>query len=147
MRFMKRHIRVIIGLSLLAALFTLDIFAQTNDVPYTNSVPGIGNIQNDAIPTSKEDYWKWAIAVVVPFIMTFIKYIIPKIPSLLIPVLTPVVGLGLGFGLKALTDANLGWVDMTQAGALAVFIREVVHNAMTKGLTPASVDSAGKRLP
>lgn len=128
---MKRYQILLAGLlTAVLFMFALPAFAQTNDVPGTNSVPVIGNVENDTLPTSKEDFWRWAIAIVVPAIVMGIKKVAPVVPNWMLPLSTPLLGLALGFGLKQLGLTNWGWVDMTQAGALAVFIREVWHEAV-----------------
>lgn len=130
--FMK-EIKAIIGLSLLTVLFTVPVllFAQTHE-PATNTLPVIGDVTNDPIPTSKEDFWKWGIAFVVPVLVQGMKWLAPRIPSVVLPLTTPLLGFALGFLLNKLMGLNLGWVDMTQAGALGVFIRETWNQAITK---------------
>jgi len=123
----------------MAVLFTVSSLAQTNDG--TNSIPGIGDVAHDALPTTKEDYWKWAVAAIVPAIVLGIRKIAPSIPKGMLPIITPILGLALGYGLKRLGMTNWGWVDMTQAGALAVFVREVFHQVTTGGMS----EPAGKK--
>lgn len=106
-------------------------FAQTNTVP----VPA-------PLPTNVSQYWDLIIAAVTPLIVTGIWKLVPKIPTWVLPVSTPVIGILLGLGIDALTKANLSWVDMAKAGALAVFIREVVNQAITRQLTPPPPPSA-----
>ena len=106
---------------LLALTFTA--FAQTNGVPAAGGV---------ALPTSAAGYWTLAIAGITPLIVTGIWKLVPKIPTLVLPLITPFIGIGLGLALNRLTAANLAWMDMAQAGGLAVFIREVFNQAITK---------------
>ena len=103
----------------------LAVFGQTNTPP-ADSLP--------ELPGDVHSFWKYGVAVVTPLIVTFIHWAAPKLPKLLLPSITPLIGLGLGFELNHLTAANLGWVDMAEAGALAVFIREVTNQAITKRL-------------
>ena len=84
------------------------------------------------LPESTKDFWKYGIAVVVPIIVNLFKKIAPNIPSWLIPVSTPLLGVGLGAILKALGQSHMGWVDMAEAGALAVMIRESWNQILTK---------------
>ena len=113
---MKTKLTLILLLTL-----TLTLCAQTNGIPPIDGVP---------LPTSKVDFWVWAIAGVAPLIVAGIKTLVPKIPKLLLPVCTPFIGIGLGVILNALSTSNLGWVEMSQAGALAVFVRESVDQAV-----------------
>lgn len=88
----------------------------------------------EPLPASKSEFWTLAIAAVTPILTALIYKWIPKVPKLLIPALTPVIGIGLGLGINALGKANLGWVDMAQAGALAVFLREIINQAAKTAL-------------
>lgn len=88
------------------------------------------------LPTDVSSYWTYAISFITPLIIWIVRKAAPNIPTLLLPTITPFVGIGLGLLLNYLTKANLSWVDMAKAGALAVFIREVVNQAITKRLEP-----------
>lgn len=101
--------------------FTLALMAQTNTVP---PLPDL--------PQTVSEYWKYAIAALTPIIVWGVRKLVPKIPTVLLPVSTPFIGLLLGLGLKQLAGLNLTWVDMAEVGALAVFIREVINQAITK---------------
>lgn len=85
--------------------------------------------------SGREDIWKAVIAIVTPGIVYLIGKI-PPLPRWVLPSITPLVGLGLGLILKYLGAANLAWVDMAQAGALAVFVREVINQTITKQVKP-----------
>jgi hypothetical protein len=102
------------------------VLAQTNGID-TGTTP---------LPSSKTEFWQWAIAGITPVIIWLVSKIPADLPKPLLPILTPIVGLLLGSGLKWLGAADLGWVDMVQAGALAVFVREVVNQTITKRLQP-----------
>ena len=112
---------------------TLSAVAQTNTVP--GSTPA-------SLPTDAIGYWTLAIAGLTPLIVTGIRWFTPKVPTLVLPLLTPLIGIGLGLLVNWLAQAKLGWVDMAQAGALAVFVREVVNQAVTKRLTAATPDAS-----
>ena len=73
---------------------------------------------------TKEGMWQYIIAIVTPFIVGGIKWAIPKIPKVLLPISTPFVGLAVGFGLNAIAGANLDALTMAKMGGLAVLIRE-----------------------
>ena len=104
--------------------FTCVALAQTATNLVAPTVTGI------ALPQSKTEFWVWGIALVTPLIVAGVKKVVPKIPKLLIPITTPFIGIGLGALLNWLQKSNLGWVDMAQAGALAVFVREIVDQAV-----------------
>lgn len=112
-------------LFVIVALFVGTAFAMAADAP-----------AGEALPQTKSDLWKYAISAVTPIIVWLVTLVAPKIPKVLLPTATPLVGIGLGLLLNKLGASNLGWVDMAQAGALAVFIREVVNQAITKQLSP-----------
>lgn len=106
------------------------VLAQTNTTP---ELPA-------DLPKSVSQFWDYGIALVTPLIVMGVYKLVPKIPKWVLPTITPFVGIGLGLGVNALTSADLGWVDMAKAGALAVFVREVINQAVTKQLasnTPA----------
>lgn len=79
---------------------------------------------------SHAQQWSYAIAVVTPLIIAGVKKLVPTVPKVLLPCLAPFVGLAVGFGMNALTQANLGWLDMAQLGALGVFVRELVDQSV-----------------
>jgi len=107
---------------------TLAAFAQTN-------APGTLPVE---LPQTLSQYWDLAIAAVSPLIVTGLWKLMPKLPKAVVPLLAPVVGIGLGLLLNWLAKAHLGWVDMAKAGALAVFIREVVNKAITQPYNTAA---------
>lgn len=101
---------------------TLSLLAQTN-VPPTATSP---------IPSTKSEFWTYAIAVIVPLLVGGFRKLVPSIPPWLLPVSTPFVGLALGAGLNALGASDMGWVDMAQAGAMAVMVRESFNQLIGK---------------
>lgn len=114
--------------SLCVMTFCFAVFAQD-----TNAPAGL-----PALPHDLPSFWKYGVAAVTPVLVWAIHSIVPKIPTVLLPSITPAIGLGLGYAINALAGANLGWVDMAEAGALAVFVREVVNQAITKRLEAAA---------
>jgi len=104
------------------------VFAQTNTTP---ELPA-------DLPKSVSQFWDYGISLVTPLIIMGVYKLMPKIPKWVLPTITPLVGIGLGLAVNALTSANLGWVDMAKAGALAVFIREVINQAVTKNMTSST---------
>lgn len=113
--------KLLIVLTLMVMAIPLCVVAQTN-VPPTDS----------PLPSTTSDFWKYAIAVVVPLIVGGFRKLVPQIPPWLLPVSTPFVGIVLGAALKWLGASDMGWVDMAQAGAMAVMIRESYNQIVTK---------------
>ena len=112
------------GVFLMFLAFAL--YAQTN----TAVIP-IGV----TLPQTPAQYWDLAIAGLTPFLVGLVRKVVPKIPSFLLPLSTPLVGIVLGLATNWLANSHLGWVDMAKAGALAVFVREAYNQAVTKQLT------------
>ena len=86
------------------------------------------------LPSTTADFWKYAIAVVVPILVNVFKKLVPNIPPWLLPVSTPFLGMALGAGLKALGASHMGWVDLAEAGGLAVLVRESFNQIVVKRL-------------
>lgn len=84
------------------------------------------------LPKTVSDYWDLVIGAISPIIIWGLAKVMPKIPMPLLPVLAPVVGIGLGLLVNWLAGQNLGWFEMAKAGALAVFVRETVNQWVTK---------------
>jgi hypothetical protein len=120
-------------LLMLLSVSVTALFAQTN----TTTLPGV--------PTDLVGYWDLVIAAVSPLIVTGVAKLVPHVPKLVLPSITPLVGIGVGLALNKLAGANLSWYDMGKAGALAVFVREVINQAITKRL--ASEVPAGNDTP
>jgi hypothetical protein len=117
------HIGMWLALLVVTCVYAVSAMAQTN------APPGLGDI-----PSSAGQYWDMAIAAVSPIIVWLIRLAVPKIPAVLLPAITPLIGVGLGLILNQVANANLSWVDMAKAGGLAVFVREVVNQGITKRL-------------
>ena len=122
----------------LTAFLDHSLAQETNaltNVVTTNTLPtGVGNLPNDTVPTSKEDFWRYGIAFLEVVVVFGIRRAVPKLPGIAIVLITPLLGMALGYGLKALTDANLGWVDTSMAGGFAVWVNQVWRQA-TEGKT------------
>lgn len=108
-------------------------FAGTVVAQVTNGVPEGGVVA--PLPQSMGEFWTLGIAALTPLIVGGIYKLMPKLPKLVLPISTPLIGILLGLAVNAMGKAELGWIDMAQAGALAVFIREVWTNAVTKQLS------------
>lgn len=120
---MKKH--TLLYLLLLSLVGLMSATAQTNTPP---AAPGNG------IPTDLIGYWDLAIAAISPILVWVVSLIVPRIPKVLLPSMTPLVGIAVGLALNKLAGANLSWFEMGKAGALAVFVREVINQAITKRL-------------
>lgn len=101
------------------------------------------DVSTAPLPASTFEFWTYAIAVIVPLLVGGMKKLVPKIPTWVLPVSTPFVGLLLGFILKWIGAANLSWVDMAQAGGLAVLIRESWNQIIT---TPIKGEEKAKTV-
>ncbi len=82
--------------------------------------------------TSNSQLWTYAIAIITPLLIAGGKKLIPTVPKWALPCIAPLVGVLVGLGLNAVGAAHLSWVDAAQLGALGVFIREVVDQAVVK---------------
>jgi hypothetical protein len=129
---MKNLTRLLIWTALVAVFFLCiclpALFAQAPDP----AAP--------AIPASLAEYWTLAISGLSPVIVWAVSKL--NVPRNLLPLLSPVVGIGLGLLLNWLGATHLGWVDMAKAGALAVFIREAINQNVTQKLQAPTPPSA-----
>lgn len=125
---MKKFIYLLLA-SVACLLLLPSVFAQV-----TNAAPAF-DPATAPLPSGKTEFWTWAISIITPLIVYgFGK--IPQLPRPILPILTPVIGVLLGLIMKKLGALNLSWVDMAQAGAVAVFIRESVNQLITKQMKP-----------
>lgn len=122
----------------LLALFMLvpSLIAQVTNV-ITSTTP---------LPTTTKDFWKYGIAVAVPIIINLFKKIAPNIPKWLLPTSTPLLGMALGAALKALGQSQMDWIDMAEAGGLAVLVREIWNNTITKATEGGSHPGGTKSI-
>jgi hypothetical protein len=81
----------------------------------------------------------FGVAVLTPIIIASFKFLIPNVPSALLPCMAPFIGIIIGLGLNALGEAHLAWVDMGIAGGLGVTIREIVDQLVLKRLNPEAL--------
>lgn len=112
-------------LAILAA-FALSLvyaLAQTTNV-VSGDVP--------ALPADKGAYWNLAISAITPLFVWLAAKIVPAMPRNLLPVIAPVIGIGLGFLLNWLAGQNFPWYESGAAGLLGVGIREIFNQQVTK---------------
>lgn len=131
----KKFIDVFVLLMFLVGVFfTVSLIACPAALAATNST---GNVETNfptvSLPTKPSEYWTLIISVITPGIVYCIGKV-RSVPRPLLPIMTPVIGIVLGLALNYASKFNLSWFDMAQAGALAVFIREAVNQAITKQL-------------
>lgn len=124
----------------IALLMALFAFVLCGLAQPTNTVP---DVSGAPLPASTFEFWTYGIAIIVPLLVGGMKKLVPKIPTWVLPVSTPFVGLLLGFILKWVGWANLSWVDMAQAGGLAVLIRESWNQIVT---TPIKGEEKAKTV-
>lgn len=120
---------------MLGCFGSLTVLGEMPAIGETNTVP---DVSGSPLPATTSEFWTYAIAVIVPLIVNAMKKLAPKIPSWVLPVSTPFLGVLLGLILKWLGAAEMGWVDMAQAGGLAVLIRESWNQIITKQLNPST---------
>jgi len=94
----------------------------------TNGVPPI--VPPGTEHTDLSTFWKLAISGVTPLLVGLAKRAVPQIPKLLLPLSTPFLGISIGLLMNWLNVAHLGWVDLGQAGAAAVMVRETWAQAI-----------------
>lgn len=124
---------------LLVAFASFTVWAATNGITVVPEQPLASS--NGPYPTTKEDLWKLGIGIVTPLIVWGLAQI-PDLPSPILPLLTPLLGLGIGLLLKSLNALHLSWMDMAQAGALGVFVREMFNQWVTQQTVKARAAKA-----
>ena len=108
-------------------LISVGIYAQTN----TNGLPGIDVSQ---FPTGDA-----AWLALIPPLTAFITWLLGKIPPLpkgILPWVTPLLGIGIGYVLKYINGAELSPALTAGAGGLAVFIYEAAKGALVDKANP-----------
>lgn len=108
-------------------LISVGIYAQTN----TNGLPGIDVSQ---FPTGDA-----AWLALIPPLTAFITWLLGKIPPLpkgILPWVTPLLGIGIGYVLKYINGAELSPALTAGAGGLAVFIYEAAKGALVDKSNP-----------
>lgn len=126
--------KLLLAIALLFAC-PLWLLAQTND-PAFDPVTA-------PLPKDVGGYWEYGIAIVTPLLVWLFARFGPSVPVLVLPMLAPVVAIGLGLILNQLSSANLAWVDMAKAGTLAVFIRELTNQLLTKRMNSEPIKMTG----
>jgi hypothetical protein len=124
---MKKHTLLYL---LLLSLFGLmgAAMAQTNTTP---TVPGI---DPSLFPTGDA-----AWLALIPPLTAFITWLLGKIPPLpkgILPWITPLLGIGIGYALNYINGAQLSPALTAGAGAVAVFLYEAAKSSLVDKANP-----------
>jgi hypothetical protein len=128
---MKSRIFVwLVALAWLAIIVAPALAAEaiTNAPPA--SPPGVPDL-----PRGNDGIWL-ALIPPITFTITWLMGKIPPLPKVILPWITPVVGIAIGWVFDYATKANLPWWSAAGAGAIATTIYEAA-----KGLTKAGPES------
>lgn len=109
---------------------SITILAQTNT--NTNGLPG--GFDPSQFPTGDA-----ALLALIPPITAGITWLLGKIPPIpkgLLPWVTPVLGIGVGYLLQYINGAKLSPALTAGAGGLAVFIYEAAKSALVDKSNP-----------
>lgn len=98
----------------------------------TNSPPSLPS----DLPQGKDAIWLALIAPIT-FTITWLVGKIPPLPKVILPWLTPLIGIAIGAAMQYATKANFPWWSSAGAGMIATTIYEAV-----KGLSKATPASA-----
>lgn len=145
---MKKTLFTVLSVFVLALSCSVFSYAQQLPVPTvavvatTNSVPGVTDMLT--APPSANDLWTAAISAVTPLLVWALARYVPRIPRSVLPLTTPFIGILLGLILNQLAKLHLTGIDMAKAGGLAIAIREVVNQTVTKRLQSADTDDTDK---
>ncbi len=94
-----------------------------------------GNQTGTTAVSTVSDYWDLAIALTSPVVVWALSRFKPNIPKAVLPAVTPLIGVLLGYLINWIGQQNLSWFEAAKAGAMAVFVRETVNQWVTKRLT------------
>lgn len=103
------------------------LLAQVTNTPPVNPLPGM--------PEGKEAIWLTLVAPIT-FMVTWLVGKIPPLPKVILPWITPVVGILLGQVMKWATDSHWAWWSSAAFGAIATTIYEAAKGVSNAG--PAS---------
>lgn len=123
---MKKH--TLLYLLLLMFIGLMSAMAQTNNTP------GGTGFDPSKFPTGDA-----AWLALIPPLTAFITWALGKIPPLpkgILPWITPLLGIGIGYAIKAINGAQLSPALTAGAGAVAVFIYEAAKNGLVDKTNP-----------
>lgn len=133
---MKKYVNYLL---LLSVVGLMSAFAQTN-------TPS-GGIDVSQFPTGDA-----AWLAMIPPLTAFITWLLGKIPPLpkgILPWITPLLGIGIGYAIKYINGASLSPALTAGAGSVAVFIYEAAKNALVDKSNPDAsvITPTAKPLP
>lgn len=121
---MKNTIKYWVACIMLAALFTLPLFAQVVSGP-------------DAAPatTPKTNIGLMLIPIIVPIVIAVAKMFIPKLPGWTLPILAPLLGAIADYLMTG--TFGQGTIMGAIAGSAGVGLREIADQVQKANATPA----------
>lgn len=115
----------------IAAWIIAPIMAQV----VTNAPPTTPPPDTAFLPLGKDAIWLALIAPIT-FTITWLIGKIPPLPKVILPWITPLVGIGIGSVMQWATKSNWPWWSSAGAGAIATTIYQAA-----KGITKAGPES------
>lgn len=100
---------------------TLFLFLLIPSALFAAEAVSTGNATADSILT-------WITPVVVPLVLTGVKRVLPKLPSFMIPILAPVLGVAIDFVNTFALGHSSNLALAAVAGLAGVGLREVKEN-------------------
>jgi MFS superfamily sulfate permease-like transporter len=120
--------------TLLLLLVPCAVLAQTNAAVLTS------------VPSGTADWLNMLIAVVTPVVIAGVRWLLPKIPKIALPLIAPVIGVILDQLAGILTSHQPGVVAGAISGAVGLWLREAADQSRKHlAKTDAEVDGAGKQ--
>lgn len=135
---MKMHTQTTVRFAwTVVALMVVGLFCttwgQSTNGTLTNLPP---NVPTNPFPVGKDAAW-FAVIPLLTFGVTWLVGKIESLPKQLLPLITPILGWLIGFGIEKATAANFPWWSTAGAGAVSTMLYESIKN-----LTGAGPESA-----
>ena len=128
MKIMHKYTKLTIA-ALVVAIF-LPVYAYAADA---------ADVFND--PSALGSTWATLITALTPFIVAGIKWVIPKMPTKLIPLIAGVIGLALALGAHYFIGLDVNWWQGVLLGIAGVGLRELYDQLKQKTHTVAENDA------
>ena len=120
---------ILLTVTLAAGLFWLgDAMAQTNTL---SGVPPLAG--------TKESLPSLLITVVTPLIIAGVKWVVPRVPKVLLPIVAPAVGVALSYVMSAMSTSVNPWVGAL-LGLAGVGLREIVDQIKNPSPRPEGTE-------